>query len=117
MAGAGGEAAAGRWRALVSDVLSGGVATYGNQEGPRRAFGATSLKTDGKIFAMLVKGRLVVKLPAERVSDLVEAEVGERFDPGHGRIQKEWLSVAGDDIDVWRTLATESEAFVAKRTR
>jgi hypothetical protein len=40
---------------------------------------------------------------------------GERFDPGHGRIQKEWLSVFSDDPDEWRALASEAEAFVAKR--
>jgi hypothetical protein len=109
--------AAERWEALVTDVLAAGSASYGNVGGPQRAFGATSLKTDGKIFAMLVKDRLVVKLPAARVSELVETGVGERFDPGHGRIQKEWLSVVGDDPDAWRALSTESEAFVAKRTR
>ena len=112
----GGDVAA-RWQALVSDVLAEGIATYGNEGGPQRAFGSTSLKTGGKIFAMLVKDRLVVKLPAARVSELVEDGVGERFDPGHGRIQKEWLAVYGDDPDAWRELATESEAFVAKRTR
>ena len=111
------EDAAERWEALVTDVLAAGSATYGNEGGPQRAFGATSLKTDGKIFAMLVKDRLVVKLPAARVSELVDTGVGERFDPGHGRIQKEWLSVVGDDPEAWRALATESEAFVAKRTR
>ena len=109
--------AAERWEALVGEVLGEGSATYGNQGGPERAFGATSLKTDGKIFAMLVNERLVVKLPAKRVDELVEAGAGERFDPGHGRIQKEWLSVTGEDPGEWRSLATESEAFVAKRTR
>jgi hypothetical protein len=98
-------------------MLAEGSATYGNEGGPQRAFGATSLKTDGRIFAMLVKDRLVVKLPAARVAELAEAGVGERFDPGHGRIQKEWLSVIGSDADAWRALATESEAFVAKRAR
>ena len=109
--------AAARWEALVADVLEHGSATYGNDGGPQRAFGATSLKTDGRIFAMLVKGRLVVKLPASRVSELVADRVGERFDPGHGRIQKEWLSVADEDPGRWRTLAMESEAFVARRSR
>ena len=108
---------AARWDALVADVLAAGSATYGNEDGPKRAFGATSLKTDGKIFAMLVKGKLVVKLPAERVSALVDDGVGKRFDPGHGRVQREWLSVAGDDPAAWRDLATEAEAFVAKRAR
>lgn len=111
------EAAAARWEALVADVLAAGSATYGNEGGPQRAFGATSLKTDGRIFAMLVKDRLVVKLPAARVSELVETAIGERFDPGHGRIQKEWLSVVGEDPDAWRSLAIESEAFVATRAR
>jgi hypothetical protein len=109
--------AAARWEALVAEVLAAGSASYGNEGGPQRAFGATSLKTNGKIFAMLVKDRLVVKLPAARVSSLVEEGVGERFDPGHGRIQKEWLSVFGDEPASWRALATESEAFVAKRSR
>jgi hypothetical protein len=47
----------------------------------------------------------------------VESGAGERFDPGHGRIQKEWLAVIGDDPAEWRALATESEVYVAKRAR
>ena len=105
------------WETLVAEILSSGSATYGTQGGPQRAFGATSLKADGRIFAMLVKDRLVVKLPSARVTELVEDGVGERFDPGHGRIQKEWLSVSGSDPDQWRALATEAEAFVAGRPR
>lgn len=106
-----------RWERLVADVLADGTASYGNQDGPERAFGATSLKTDGRIFAMLVEGRLVVKLPAARVAALVEAGAGERFDPGHGRVQKEWLSVIGDDDSTWRSLAGEAETYVARRGR
>ena len=106
-----------RWEALVATMLAEGSATYGNEGGARRAFGSTSLKTGGRIFAMLVKDRLVVKLPARRVEELVAEAVGERFDPGHGRIQKEWLSVRGDDTGEWHALATEAEAFVASRAR
>jgi hypothetical protein len=108
-------AATEHWETLVADMLAGGQATYGNAEGPQRAFGATSLKTGGKIFAMLVTGRLVVKLPATRVEQLVAEGAGERFDPGHGRIQKEWLAVHGSDPEQWHALATESESFVARR--
>ena len=105
-----------RWAALVATVLSEGAATYGNESGPQQAFGSTSLKTNGKIFAMLVKGRLVVKLDRRRVDELVQAGEGERFDPGDGRHMKEWLSVAEPASDeAWLALATESEAFVAKR--
>ncbi len=90
--------------------------TYGSgAAGPQRAFGATSLKTNGKIFAMLVNGKLVVKLDARRVDDLITKGVGTRFDPGHGRLMKEWLAVEYSSDDTWLALATESEAFVAKR--
>ncbi len=104
-----------RWAALVERMLADGAATYGS-EGPQRAFGATSLKTSGKIFAMLVKGRLVVKLDRRRVDALVAAGTGRPFDPGDGRLMKEWLEVAESAPDeVWLDLATASEAFVAKR--
>jgi hypothetical protein len=106
-----------RWDELVASMLAAGEATYGNADGPKRAFGSTSLKTDGKIFAMLVKGRLVVKLSAARVDELAADGVGRHFDPGHGRIQKEWLDVHGGDRDAWQGLASESEAFVARRAR
>ena len=107
-------AAAARWEALVATMLADGRATYGS-DGPQRAFGSTSLKTDGKIFAMLVKDRLVVKLDRRRVDELVAAGDGQRFDPGHGRLQKEWLEVASTDEEAWLALATEAEAFVARR--
>ena len=103
-----------RWASLVETMLAQGAATYG-ADGPQQAFGATSLKTNGKIFAMLVKDLLVVKLDRRRVEELVDAGKGQRFDPGHGRVQKEWLAVDSDSDDVWFDLATESEAFVAKR--
>ena len=84
--------------------------------GPQRGFGSTSLKTNGKIFAMLVQGRLVVKLDRRRVDALVSSGDGERFDPGHGRLMKEWLAIESASDDDWLALATESEAFVAGRT-
>jgi len=108
--------AAERWTALVETMLAEATTTYGNDGGPQQAFGSTSLKTNGKIFAMLVKDRLVVKLDRRRVDALVAADRGERFDPGHGRLMKEWLSVAEPAADeAWLDLATEAEALVAGR--
>ena len=102
---------------LVEAMLARSDSTYGNDQsqGARRSFGSTSLKANGKIFAMLVKDHLVVKLSARRVDELVGEGRGERFDPGHGRIQKEWLSVTAPDYDEWLALASESEAFVSSR--
>ena len=56
-------------------------------------FGASGLKVDGKPFAMLSKGELVVKLPRQRVDELVAAGTGKPFDPGHGRLMKEWVTI------------------------
>ena len=103
-----------RFAALVEVMLRRSDLTYGSAgTGPQKAFGSTSLKTNGKIFAMLVKGRLVVKLDRRRVDALVAAGEGERFDPGHGRVMKEWLAVESASDDEWLALATEAEAFVA----
>jgi hypothetical protein len=100
---------------LVERLLSRSQATYGNDEskGARRSFGSTSLKTNGKIFAMLVKERLVVKLPEERVNALIAEDRGERFD--NGRPQREWLVFGSDEYEDWLAVAIESEAFVSGR--
>jgi hypothetical protein len=106
-----------RFDALVATMLERPGTTHGAAGGPKRAFGSTSLKTNGKIFAMLVLGRLVLKLDRQRVDALVESGAGTRFDPGHGRLMKEWLDVHPDsDQTTWLDLATESEAFVANRS-
>jgi hypothetical protein len=79
--------------------------------GARRAFGAGALKVDGKIFAMPAQGTLVVKLPKARVDALVAAGRGERFDPGHGRVMKEWVTLNGGE-EGWLDLAREARTFV-----
>ncbi len=105
-----------RFEVLVETLLGLPDTTYGTgATRPQRAFGATSLKTKGKIFAMLVNGTLVVKLEAGRVDALIAAGVGTRFDPGSGRLMKEWLAVEDPSDETWLALATESEAFVARR--
>jgi hypothetical protein len=77
-----------------------------------KRFGANALKVNAKIFAMLVNGHLVVKLPRQRVDDLIAAGAGERFAPGHGRQMKEWLSVEPTAEGDWLPLAREAMAFV-----
>ncbi len=58
-------------------------------------------KTDG----------LVVKLPAGRVSELIDAGQGESFAPA-GKVFKEWLAVTEIDEANWRQLLREGIAFV-----
>lgn len=98
-----------RYEALVEALLGDGDVTFGP---PGTGFGASALKIDNKIFAMLWTDRLVVKLPRERVDALVATSAGRRFDPGHGRLMKEWLAVdPASEVD-WLALAHEARAFV-----
>lgn len=78
-----------------------------------KGFGASALKVRGKIFAMMSsRGQFVVKLPKERVSELVKQGKGEPFDPGHGRLMREWLAVDAAPAG-WGALAREARQFVA----
>lgn len=69
------------------------------------------LKVNGKIFAMFGKGRFIAKLPKHRVDELVSAGMGERFDPGHGRLMKEWIAIESHK-ESWLELAKEAYKFV-----
>jgi hypothetical protein len=78
----------------------------------KRMFSSSNVLTvKGKIFAMLVKGRFVAKLPKARVDALVDARTGTHFDPGHGRLMKEWVSIPPGRTD-WMALAREAYRFV-----
>ena len=80
-------------------------------------FGRGSLKYRGKIFAMLVRGSLVVKLPADRVTALISAGDGVAFDANKGTPMREWFSLASDsDLD-WLPLATEALEFARSLVR
>ena len=76
-------------------------------------FGSSGqLKVDGKIFAMLVRGSLVLKLPRSRVDELVDSSEGERFDAGKGKPMREWFVLSPTSKKQWRPLANEALAFV-----
>lgn len=79
----------------------------------KKGFGSSALQVGGKIFAMVAPGgSFVVKLPAPRVAELEARGVGQRFDPGHGRPMKQWLSVAASAGEDWLALAREALRFV-----
>jgi TfoX N-terminal domain len=81
-----------------------------------KMFGSVGLKVNGKVFAMVVKGRFVAKLPKARVDELVGTREGEYFDPGHGRLMKEWVSVPAGNA-LWLELAREAHHFVKGGSR
>jgi hypothetical protein len=99
-----------RYESLVKSILGGSRSA---EVGEGKGFGSTGqLKVDGRIFAMLVRGKLVLKLPRDRVSALVTSGDGEHFDAGKGRPMREWLALSSTSRKRWLALAREALAFV-----
>jgi TfoX/Sxy family transcriptional regulator of competence genes len=79
----------------------------------KKGFGSSALRVNEKIFAIVSsKDAFVVKLPKERVEELVASGKGKRFDPGHGRIMKEWIELDLAISRSWLDLAKEAKIFV-----
>jgi hypothetical protein len=78
---------------------------------PGRKFGSNGLKVNGKIFAMSVRGALVVKLSKERVAQLVDSGAGDYFDRGQGTPMKQWVVIAGAKPS-WLALVKEAHDYV-----
>jgi hypothetical protein len=99
---------AGRFADLVDELV--GIDGVTPPEGGA-GFGRSALRFRRKIFAMLVRGRLVLKLPEARVGALVAAGAGVPFDANKGTPMREWLSLdPGSGLD-WVPLAREALAF------
>jgi hypothetical protein len=81
----------------------------------RGKFGSNGLAIDGKVFAMCVGGRLVVKLPEADVDAAVAAARGERLRMG-ARVMKQWLVVLEPE-ERWLDLARRACAFVAAEVK
>jgi hypothetical protein len=82
-----------------------------------KGFGSKGLKVARKLFAFHSKARLVVKLPADRVDALVSEEKGERFDPGHGRLMKEWVAIGVARKSLWPKIAKEALELATRQVR
>lgn len=98
------------FRALASRLGEASTAA------PAQRFGDGALKVDGRIYAALSHGRLLLKLPAARVEALLAAGQGERFRSG-GRVMKAWVTVGPEHGEEWLALAREARAFVAGPAR
>jgi hypothetical protein len=113
---AGDDAGAARPGERYEDLVDELVGTAGVTP-PRggSGFGRSALRCHGKIFAMLVRGRLVLKLPAGRVDALVAAGEGVHFDANKGTPMREWLSLDPGSGQDWLALAREALDFAGSR--
>jgi len=81
-----------------------------------RALANMGLMTDGKLFAFIKDGALVLKLPAARIDGLIESHDATRFDRGQGKPMREWVVVPTSASADWPALTREACDFVAGRT-
>ena len=104
--------AAGRFAVLV-EAFAGTPGVTPPDPSGRRSFGSSALKVDGAIFAMLVQDSLVVKIPADRVAELVASGSCAPFATGKGSPMREWAAVENPALD----LALSGEALDHVRSR
>ena len=72
------------------------------------------LRVDGEFLACpeYTAGDLVVKLPADRVAELIAAGTGLAFAPAK-KVFKEWVALTTRDDAVWQSVLEESHAWVS----
>jgi hypothetical protein len=97
-----------RYEDLIDELL--GIAGVTPPRGGA-GFGRSALRFQGKIFAMLVRGHLVLKLPAYRVTALIRSGNGAAFDANKGTPMREWFSLDPDSRLDWLALAMEALDF------
>lgn len=83
---------------------------------PSTMMGFPCLRHDGDFFASWDPNahRLIVKVPAERVDELIASGIVVAFVP-NGRRFKEWAAIPEANEHTWRPLLDEARTFVSTR--
>jgi hypothetical protein len=97
---------------LAAEHLARGGVTLGtmmNSQGLRAG-------KAGPYYALVSRGRLVLKLPADRAGALVAAGEAVPFEPSPGRKLREWVVVQPspqrrDDLARWRELLADARVY------
>ena len=105
----GGDDARALYDALTDDLL------YDPAIGRATMMGYPCVRLAGRFVASYDEqaGRLVVKLPRDRVAELVQNGSGDPFAPA-GKTFREWVAIDTLDRALWQTLLTEAVDFARK---
>jgi len=98
------------WASIAETELARPEVTAGTGFGKSEGLRVTS-----KIYAMFIQDELVVKLPKIRVEELVATRGARNFDPGHGRLMKEWAVIPPGISAEWPALVAEARDHVQPR--
>src|SRR5262245_17449423 len=104
--GSGGDDARALYDELTDDLL------YDPAVGRATMMGYPCVRLAGEFLASYddTSRCLVVKLPRERVTQLIETREGETFAPA-GKVFREWVSIPDADRDLWQQLLGEAVDF------
>jgi hypothetical protein len=77
--------------------------------------GYPCLRNRGAFFACVERntGHLILKLPADRVQELVRSGRALPFAP-NGRVFREWASIPRPNRKQWTAMLTEARGFVSR---
>ena len=105
----GGDDALDLYNELTDDLL------YDPAIGRATMMGFPCVRLAGKFLASFddKAGCLVVKLPVERVTELVQNGHGDPFAPA-GKVFREWVSISTVDRRLWQTVLAEAVDFARK---
>ena len=106
---AGGDDARELYDELTDDLL------YDPAVGRATMMGYPCVRLAGRFLASYDEkaGALIVKLPRERVLELIDSGVGDPFAPA-GKRFCEWVSIPAVDRSRWQSLLTEAVDFARK---
>ena len=93
---------------LTDDLL------YDPAVGRSTMMGYPCVRRAGRFFATYDQraDALVIKVPRDRVAELIADGTGEPFAP-NGRVFREWVTIPEPDADLWEQLLAEACAFAA----
>lgn len=82
----------------------------------RRMLNAPGLAAGGRFYGFVSADELIVKLPADRVRELVADGHGLPCSPRPGRPMREWVQIPSPDEEACVAWLLEARAFVAGGT-
>jgi hypothetical protein len=96
---------------LTDDLL------YDPAVGRSTMMGYPCVRRSGRFFASFDPRAeaLVIKLPRERVAELIAEGTGEPFAP-NGRVFREWVTIPEPVPGLWEQLLAEARDFAAPQT-
>lgn len=102
---------------LVFAVVRDRLLAQHPQDTEGRMLRAPGMRAGDKFYAFVSAADVMMKLPADRVTELIEAGQGRPCSPRPGHPMREWVCVSPADPETCFALVTEARTFVVSQAR